>query len=110
MGSAGLLLMLVAVAPTLEDVDLARVLSVPGNFSHCVPIRDLKCAPMRGDDARFECSYREEAANGRWPEKKIAVENIGGTWTKMSGDTPACTVVNLQIVDEGKVENHGSNQ
>jgi hypothetical protein len=108
MGSAGLLLALAAVAPTLEDVDLARVLSVPGNFSHCVPIKDVKCAPMGQDEARFACSYREQGAEDR--VKTIAVENLGGTWMKMSGDTPSCTVVNLQIVDEGKVENHGSNQ
>jgi hypothetical protein len=108
LGHIGLLLALAAVAPTLEDVELARVLSVPGNFSYCVPVRDLKCAPVGDDEARFACSYREQGVEN--VVKTIAVENIGGTWTKMSGDTPSCTVVNLQIVDEGKVENHGSNQ
>jgi hypothetical protein len=110
MAGAGLLLMLAAIAPTLEDVDLARILSVPGNFSHCAPIKEVTCAPIGADQARFACRYREQGANGQWPEKTIAVENLGGTWTKMSGDTPACTVVNLQIVEQGKVENHGSNQ
>ena len=105
MGHAALVLVAgaaSAMAPTLEDVDIARTLSVPGNFSHCEPIRELKCAKT-ADVGRFACTYREgDSKKTAGPIKNILLEQVGGNWTKLSGDRPTCSIVYIELPDQSK--------
>jgi hypothetical protein len=84
-------------APTAQDIDWARATSMPGNFTHCVRFKNLRCKGVSGQAiGRFECTYREYENKGPWPKKIITVEKIDGQWTKISGDTPKCAVMSLE--------------
>ncbi|MDT7933181.1 MAG: hypothetical protein RQ833_01070 [Sphingomonadaceae bacterium] len=85
-----------ASPPTIQDIDWARTTSMPGNFTHCTRIKSLRCERLGADD-RYHCSYREYANQGPWPRKTIVVKQIAGEWRKLSGDTPACAIMNFPV-------------
>ena len=68
---------------------------MPGNFTHCVRFKQLRCKSVADFDERYSCSFREYTNNGPWPKRQIVVEKLKGTWTKISGDTPTCAVMDL---------------
>jgi hypothetical protein len=87
---------LAGVAPTVQDIDWARTASMPGNFTHCVRLKNLRCKPA-GEAAQYDCTYREYRNSGSWPKKSITVDSASGSWVKIAGDAPMCSVMNLDL-------------